>query len=89
MTLDHDVQNKSESNLKKYKQIEDFARKHGVSFYPAGRGIGHQIMIEEGFAFPGTVAVASDSHSYVFSEIISPLLEPMLSSEMLLGTDHS
>lgn len=39
MTLDHDVQNKSESNLKKYRQIEEFARKHEVDFYPAGRKI--------------------------------------------------
>ncbi|RFU33564.1 hypothetical protein B7463_g2838, partial [Scytalidium lignicola] len=62
-TLDHDVQNKSESNLKKYRQIEEFAKQQGVSFYPAGRGIGHQIMVEEGFAWPGTVTVASDSHS--------------------------
>lgn len=38
MTLDHDVQNKSESNLKKYRLIEEFAKKHGVDFYPAGRG---------------------------------------------------
>ena len=38
MTLDHDVQNKSESNLKKYQQIEEFAKKQGVDFYPAGRG---------------------------------------------------
>jgi homoaconitate hydratase len=38
MTLDHDVQNKSETNLKKYRQIEEFARQHGVDFYPAGRG---------------------------------------------------
>ena len=63
MTLDHDVQNKSEKNLKKYRQIEEFAKRQKVDFYPAGRGIGHQIMIEEGFAFPGTLAVASDSHS--------------------------
>lgn len=55
MTLDHDVQNKSESNLKKYRQIEEFAKKQGVAFYPAGRGIGHQIMVEEGFAYPGTL----------------------------------
>lgn len=51
MTLDHDVQNKSEANLRKYRQIEEFAGKHGVDFYPAGRGIGHQIMIEEGEDF--------------------------------------
>lgn len=69
MTLDHDVQNKSESNLKKYRQIEEFARKHGVDFYPAGRGIGHQIMIEEGYAWPGTVTVASDSHSNSYGAV--------------------
>ncbi|KAF4633499.1 hypothetical protein G7Y89_g4619 [Cudoniella acicularis] len=37
MTLDHDVQNKSETNLKKYQQIEEFAKKQGVDFYLAGR----------------------------------------------------
>ncbi|KAK7752074.1 mitochondrial Homoaconitase [Diatrype stigma] len=46
--LDHDVSNKSESNLKKYRTIEEFARQSGVDFYPAGHGIGHQIMVEEG-----------------------------------------
>ncbi|ROV92690.1 hypothetical protein VSDG_06578 [Cytospora chrysosperma] len=65
MTLDHDVQNKSETNLKKYKQIEAFAQQHGVDFFGAGRGIGHQIMVEEGYAWPGTVTVASDSHSNI------------------------
>ena len=69
MTLDHDVQNKSESNLKKYRQIEDFAKKQGVDFYPAGRGIGHQIMVEEGYAWPGTLAVASDSHTNMYGGV--------------------
>ncbi|KAK4142470.1 uncharacterized protein C8A04DRAFT_38256 [Dichotomopilus funicola] len=69
MTLDHDVQNKSESNLKKYRQIEEFARQQGVDFYPAGRGIGHQIMVEEGYAWPGTVTVASDSHANMYNGI--------------------
>ncbi|KAI2465687.1 hypothetical protein F4781DRAFT_435193 [Annulohypoxylon bovei var. microspora] len=69
MTLDHDVQNKSETNLKKYQQIENFAKQHGVDFYPAGRGIGHQIMVEEGYAWPGTVTVASDSHSNMYGGV--------------------
>lgn len=69
MTLDHDVQNKSEGNLKKYRLIEEFARKQGVDFYPAGRGIGHQIMVEEGYAWPGTLAVASDSHSNMYGGV--------------------
>ncbi|RAL10708.1 homoaconitase LysF [Aspergillus homomorphus CBS 101889] len=63
MALDHDVQNTSPANLQKYQQIEAFAAKHGIDFYPAGRGIGHQVMVEEGYAWPGTMAVASDSHS--------------------------
>ncbi|KAH9223188.1 hypothetical protein DL95DRAFT_518077 [Leptodontidium sp. 2 PMI_412] len=69
LTLDHDVQNKSETNLKKYSQIEEFAKKHGVDFYPAGRGIGHQIMVEEGYAWPGTMTVASDSHSNMYGGV--------------------
>ncbi|QPG74548.1 mitochondrial Homoaconitase [Brettanomyces nanus] len=67
--LDHDVQNKSEKNLTKYRNIEYFAHEQGIDFYPAGRGIGHQIMIEEGYAFPGTLTVASDSHSNTYGGI--------------------
>ncbi|TIC99592.1 Homoaconitase, mitochondrial [Colletotrichum higginsianum] len=63
MTMDHDVQNRSEANLKKYRLIQEFAKKHDVDVYPPGHGIGHQIMIEEGYAWPGTMVVASDSHS--------------------------
>ncbi|MGB5530687.1 MAG: homoaconitase [Ignavibacteriaceae bacterium] len=65
-TLDHDIQNKTEKNLEKYKKIEEFSKKMGADFYPAGRGIGHQIMCEEGYAWPGTMAVASDSHSNMY-----------------------
>ncbi|MBZ0199299.1 MAG: homoaconitase, partial [Ignavibacteriaceae bacterium] len=55
-----------EKNLEKYKKIEEFSKLMGADFYPAGRGIGHQIMCEEGYAFPGTMAVASDSHSNMY-----------------------
>ncbi len=65
-TLDHDIQNKDPKNLDKYAKIEAFAVETGVDFYPAGRGIGHQIMCEEGYAWPGTLVVASDSHSNMY-----------------------
>ncbi|KAJ3105457.1 mitochondrial Homoaconitase [Phlyctochytrium planicorne] len=68
-TLDHDVQNKTEKNLAKYASIKSFALKHSVDHYPAGRGIGHQIMVEEGYAFPLTLAVASDSHSNMYGGV--------------------
>ncbi len=65
-TLDHNVQDKSEKNLEKYRKIEEFSNEMGADFYPAGRGIGHQIMCEEGYAWPGTMVVASDSHSNMY-----------------------
>jgi homoaconitate hydratase len=65
-TLDHNVQDKSERNLEKYAKIESVAAEMGIDFYPAGRGIGHQIMCEEGYAWPGTMVVASDSHSNTY-----------------------
>lgn len=68
-TLDHNIQDKSEKNLDKYKKIEAFSNSVSADFYPAGRGIGHQIMIEEGYAWPGTMVVASDSHSNMYGGI--------------------
>src|SRR5574338_225626 len=65
-TLDHNVQDKSEKNLEKYKKIEDFANSMAADFSPGGRGIGHQIICEEGYAWPGTMVVASDSHSNMY-----------------------
>ena len=68
-TLDHNVQDRSADNLAKYAKIEAFAEEHGIDFYPAGRGIGHQIMVEEGYAWPHTLCVASDSHSNMYGGI--------------------
>ena len=65
-TLDHNVQDRSEANLSKYAGIKAFAGELGVDFYPAGRGIGHQVMCEEGYAWPGSLVVASDSHSNMY-----------------------
>ncbi|KAF7514346.1 mitochondrial Homoaconitase [Endocarpon pusillum] len=53
----------------KYRQIKEFAKQQGVGFYPAGRGIVHQIMVEKGYAWPGTLVVASDSHTNMYGAI--------------------
>jgi homoaconitate hydratase len=67
--LDHDIQNTSEQTLKQYREIEVFAREHGIDFYPAGTGIGHQLMIEKGYVTPGSFVVASDSHSNMYGAL--------------------
>jgi homoaconitate hydratase len=68
-TLDHDIQNTSDANLSKYSDIEAFAAEHGVDFYPAGTGIGHQIMVSMGYVVPGSLVVASDSHSNMYGAL--------------------
>ncbi len=79
-TLDHDVQNPN--NKQKYAGIEQFAKQNKIDFYPAGRGIGHQIMIEEGYALPNTLTVASDSHSNMYGGI-GALGTPIVRSDAL------
>jgi homoaconitate hydratase len=64
--LDHDIQNTSEENLGKYRAIEAFAREQGVDFYPAGSGIGHQVLVEQQYVVPGSFVVASDSHANMY-----------------------
>ncbi|PYL81156.1 MAG: homoaconitase, partial [Verrucomicrobia bacterium] len=56
--IDHDIQNTSPKNLEKYAKIEAFAREHGIDFYPAGTGISHQVMVEQGYVVPGALVVA-------------------------------
>ena len=68
-TLDHNIQDKSDKNLAKYEVIRNFAESQGITAFPAGYGIGHQIMLEEGFAVPGAFVVASDSHSNIYGAV--------------------
>jgi len=68
-TLDHDIQDRSDTNLAKHRAMAQFAREQGVRFYPAGAGIGHQLMIEHGHATPGALVVASDSHSNMYGAV--------------------
>ena len=68
-TADHDIQNTEESNLAKYRSMEKFATQHGINFYPPGTGIGHQVMVEQGYVLPGDFIVASDSHSNMYGAL--------------------
>ncbi len=67
--IDHDIQNKTPENLGKYAKIEAFAREQGIDFYPAGTGISHQVMVEQGYVVPGAMVVGSDSHSNLYGAL--------------------
>ena len=67
--MDHDIQNRSDANLEKYRSIEAFAAEMGVDFYPPGSGIGHQVMCEQLYVVPGSFVVGSDSHSNMYGAL--------------------
>jgi len=67
--IDHDIQNRSDTNLAKYRKIEAFAKEHDIDFYPPGTGISHQIMVSHGYAVPGALVVGSDSHSNMYGAL--------------------
>lgn len=67
--IDHDIQNHSAENLGKYAKIARFAEQHGIDHYPAGTGISHQVMVEQGYAIPGSMVVGSDSHSNLYGGV--------------------
>jgi homoaconitate hydratase len=69
ITLDHDVQNTDPEQFAVWRRIEEFARRQRLEFRPCGSGVGHQIMVEEGFAVPGALCVAADSHANIYGAL--------------------
>ncbi|MCL4221722.1 MAG: homoaconitase [Phycisphaerales bacterium] len=67
--IDHDIQNQTPENLGKYAKIASFAERHGIDYYPPGTGISHQVMVEQGYAVPGSMIVGSDSHSNLYGGV--------------------
>ena len=87
--IDHDIQNTTPENLGKYAKIEAFANESGVDFYPAGTGISHQVMVEQGYVRPGSMVVGSDSHSNLYGALAclgSPVVRTDAASLWATGT---
>ncbi|RMD50786.1 MAG: 3-isopropylmalate dehydratase large subunit, partial [Candidatus Thermofonsia bacterium] len=49
--------------------IRRFAREQGVRLFDVGRGICHQVLVEEQVARPGMVVLGSDSHSTSYGAV--------------------
>lgn len=62
--LDHGVPANTAKDANNHKKVREFAAAKGLAhFYEAGRGIAHQVMIEEGWILPGALCLANDSHA--------------------------
>lgn len=65
--LDHIVPASDEKAAANHQTVRKFVKDQGVkNFYDGGRGICHQVVIEEGFALPGKFIVGSDSHTTTY-----------------------
>ena len=46
-----------------------YARERGIQLFDVGRGICHQVLMEEGLAQPGGIVLGSDSHSTTYGAV--------------------
>jgi methanogen homoaconitase large subunit len=51
------------------KEIREWGRAHGCRVFDVGRGICHQVLVEERLALPGGIVLGSDSHSTTYGGI--------------------
>ena len=62
--LDHATPAAKTEHAENHRIIREFVREQGIKhFFDAGRGICHQVLVEEGLALPGEVVLGSDSHT--------------------------
>ena len=54
---------------KAQKEARAYARARGINLFDVGRGICHQVLMEEGLARPGWVVLGSDSHSTTYGAV--------------------
>jgi 3-isopropylmalate/(R)-2-methylmalate dehydratase large subunit len=62
--LDHATPAPTTTHAENHRVIREFVRDQGLPyFYDVGRGICHQVLVEEGLALPGELVLGSDSHT--------------------------
>ncbi len=62
--LDHATPAPTTKHAQNHKQIREFVKEQGIPyFHDIGRGICHQVLVEEGLALPGEVVLGADSHT--------------------------
>jgi homoaconitate hydratase family protein/3-isopropylmalate dehydratase small subunit len=46
-----------------------FAREHGIKVYDIDAGIGTHVLLEEGYVYPGSTALSTDSHANILGAV--------------------
>ncbi|MBN1265576.1 MAG: 3-isopropylmalate dehydratase large subunit [Anaerolineales bacterium] len=69
LVLDHVAPASTVGTANNQKLVRAFAHEEGIRLFDVGRGICHQVLIEEGIARPGRIVMGSDSHSTSYGAV--------------------
>jgi methanogen homoaconitase large subunit len=70
VVIDHVAPASNLQTAKSQNRLRAWAREQGIQhFFDVGRGISHQVLIEEQLARPGMLIVGSDSHSTAYGAV--------------------
>ncbi len=63
LVMDHVAPASTVGTADNQNLVRAFAREEGIRLFEVGRGICHQVLVEERIARPGAIVIGSDSHS--------------------------
>ena len=66
IALDHYAPAGNAKTANLHELTRAFAKEHGIRLFEVGSGIGHQMIVENGYAKPGDLVVGADSHSVTY-----------------------
>lgn len=69
LVMDHVAPASNVSTADNQNIIRRFAREEGIRLFEVGRGICHQVLVEEQIARPGRIVIGSDSHSTSYGAV--------------------
>ena len=67
--LDHVAPASTVGTANAQNEVRQFAAEQGIRLFDVGRGICHQVLVEENIARPGTIVLGSDSHSTSYGSV--------------------
>jgi methanogen homoaconitase large subunit len=69
MVLDHVAPAATVGTANSQNLVRRFAQEQGIRLFDVGRGICHQVLVEEKIAAPGKIVLGSDSHSTGYGSV--------------------
>ena len=69
VVIDHVAPASNVNVAQAHQEARRWAKANGVRIFDVGRGICHQVLIEEGLAQPGWIVLGSDSHSTTYGAV--------------------